>query len=233
MTIMSERRARGTCVAALCAAGLLAACAEEPPPPSPNEFIENRILLEATMVRCSQNRAEARYDAECMNAREAVNRLAAAEEQAKRQDLEAQSERKRQALRRAQDAAAEARRRALVEEQRRRDAELLGEFEPLPSDETARETNEVIDDETGDQTDEQTGRDLPPPAGTGNTGHTDIGDGGDTPDVTATTPLPRSAAGPVPDASASEDPDSDSTDLEAIRRELERRQDESMDEALQ
>ncbi|HUD97735.1 MAG TPA: EexN family lipoprotein [Woeseiaceae bacterium] len=230
---MSERRARGTCVAALCAASLLAACGEEPPPPSPNEFIENRILLEATMVRCSQNRAEARYDAECINAREAVNRLAAAEEQAKRQDLEAQSERKRQALRRAQEAAAEARRRALVEEQRRRDAELLGEFEPLLTDETAGETNDVIDDVPDDVTDDQTGRDLPPPAGTGNNEHTDPSDNDDTSDDTATTPLPRSAAGPIPDASASEDPYSDSTDLEAIRRELERRQGESMDEAQQ
>lgn len=229
MTMMSERRARGTFVAALCAASLLAACGEEPPPPSPNEFIENRILLEATMVRCSQNRAEARYDAECLNAREAVNRLAAAEEQAKRQDLETQSERKRQALRRAQEAAAEARRRALVEEQRRRDAELLGEFEPLPTDETADETNAVTDDKTG--------RDLPPPGASGNNEYTDPGDGediaDDTADDTAPTPMPRSAAGPIPDASASEDPDSDSSDLEAIRRELERRQGESMDEAQQ
>jgi hypothetical protein len=217
----------------MCAASLLAACGEEPPPPSPGEFVENRILLEATMVRCSQNRAEARYDAECINAREAVNRLAAAEEQAKRQDFETQSERKRQALRRAQEAAAEARRRALVEEQRRRDAELLGEFEPLPTDETA--------DETGDQTGDQTGRDLPPPGAIGNNEDTDSGDGDDTADDrvdasvddTATTPLPRSAAGPIPDDTASEARDSDSTDLEAIRRELERRQGESVDEAQQ
>ncbi|HUD96330.1 MAG TPA: hypothetical protein VMO24_02235, partial [Woeseiaceae bacterium] len=106
---------------------------------------------------------------------------------------------------------------ALVEEQRRRDAELLGEFDPLPTGET----------------DDQTGRDLPPPAGTGNNEYTDPSDNDDTSDDTATTPLPRSAAGPIPDASASEDPDSDSTDLEAIRRELERRQGESMDEAQQ
>jgi hypothetical protein len=233
MTMMSERQARGTCIAAICAASLLTACGEEPPPPSPSEFMENRILLEATVVRCSQSPAEARYDAECMNAREAVNRLAAAEEQAKRQDLETQSERKRQALRRAQEAAAEARRRALVEEQRRRDAELLGEFEPLPTDESADETDDVTNDVTNDNT----GRDLPSPGGSGNNEYTDPTDGDDTADDsaddTAPTPLPRSAAGPIPDASASEDPDSGSTDLEAIRRELERRQGESTDEAQQ
>ena len=88
---------------------LLAACAKEPPPVSVAEFMENPRLLEATMVRCGQNRSETKYLGDCVNAREAVNRLEAREKAARRAELEAQSERKRQALRRTQQAAARGR----------------------------------------------------------------------------------------------------------------------------
>lgn len=125
-------RTAATAGIALAVAVLFTACGEEPPPPSVTEFMDNPILLEATMVRCVRNRSEARYDPECLNAREAVDRIAAREEKARRAELEAQSERKRQALRRAQEAAAEARRRALEEERRREEAELLGPFAPQP-----------------------------------------------------------------------------------------------------
>ena len=109
----------------LCVLLLLGACAEEPPPISAAEFIDNPRLLEATMVRCAQNRAESKYVAECVNAREAVNRLEAAAERTRREGLEKQSERKRQALRRTQEAAAEARRRALEEQRKREEEEYL------------------------------------------------------------------------------------------------------------
>lgn len=205
---------------------LLVACAEEPPPRSANEFMENAILLEATMVRCAENRAEARYDAECINAREAVNRLAAAQEQAKRQDLEAQSERKRQALRRTQEAAAEARRRAREEQERRRDAELHGVFEPLPDE---RPDDWQPDDESGN---DQAARPLSPPSGTGIDNQNNVG--GDPSDA-ATTPVPLPEA--LPDSLSESAPQAvapsettDSSDLEAIRRELERRQDESAEQ---
>ncbi|MGI9204675.1 MAG: EexN family lipoprotein [Woeseiaceae bacterium] len=114
-----------------CGLLLLGACAEEVPPITAAEFIDNPRLLEATMVRCGQNRAESKYIAECVNAREAVNKLEAAAERTRREGLEKQSERKRQALRRTQEAAAEARRRAL-EEQRRREREeyLFGDAPP-------------------------------------------------------------------------------------------------------
>ena len=108
---------------------MLAACAEEPPPVTVSEFMENPRLLEATMVRCSENRAELKYEAECVNARDAVNRIAAREEKARREELERQSEQKRQALRRTQEAAAAARRRALEEQRRREEAEYLGVLE--------------------------------------------------------------------------------------------------------
>ena len=108
-----------------CGLMLLGACAEEPPPISAAEFMDNPRLLEATMVRCGQNRSESKYVVECVNAREAVNRLEAAAERDRREGLEEQSERKRQALRRTQQAAAEARRRALEEQRRREEEEYL------------------------------------------------------------------------------------------------------------
>ncbi len=113
----------------LLAGGIVAACSEPPPPVSVTEFMENPRLLEATMVRCGQNRSEMKYEVECLNARDAINRLERAEERARRAQLEAQSERKRQALRRTQEAAAAARRRAQEAERRREEAEYLGIFE--------------------------------------------------------------------------------------------------------
>jgi membrane-bound lytic murein transglycosylase len=113
---------------------LLAACAEPPPPRSVNEFLENPIVLEAALVRCSQNRSETRYEAECVNAREANKVVAAREEAARRAEFEAQSERKRQALRRTQEAAATARRRAEEAKRRREEAAYLAQFGELPPD---------------------------------------------------------------------------------------------------
>ena len=113
--------------------GILAGCAEKAPPPrTVTEFVDNPILLEAAMVRCSRNRAETRYDAECINAREAVNLIQAEEEAMRRAELEARSERKRKALRRTQQAAAEARRRAEEAERLRKEAEYLAQFGVLP-----------------------------------------------------------------------------------------------------
>lgn len=97
------------------------------------EFMENPRLLEATMVRCGQNRTEMKYEVECVNAREAINRLERAEERERRAHLEAQSERKRKALRATQEAAAAARRRAEEEQRRREEAEYLGIFDAAPA----------------------------------------------------------------------------------------------------
>lgn len=116
----------------LCCTALLAACGKEPPPRTVSEFIENPLLLEAAMVRCSQNRAKTRYDAECVNARHAGARIEAREEAEQQAALEASSERKRKALRRTQQAAAEARRRSAEGERLRREAEYLAQFGVLP-----------------------------------------------------------------------------------------------------
>ena len=112
---------------------LLAGCAEDIPPRSVTEFVENPILLEATMVRCSQDRAATRYDAECVNARQAISLIAAKEEAAQREGHEARSESKRQALRRTQEAAAQARRSAAEAERVRKETEYLAQFGvPMP-----------------------------------------------------------------------------------------------------
>lgn len=112
----------------------LAACTPEPPPRTVADFLDNPRLLEATMVRCAENRAELKYTAECLNAREAVDRIAAQEEAERRVELEAQSARKREALRRAQEAAAAARARAEEEARLREEAEYLGQFEEVTED---------------------------------------------------------------------------------------------------
>ena len=118
--------------------GLAAGCApEEPPARSTIEFIDNPNLLEAAMVRCQQDRVASRYDQECINAREAVGRIQAKEEEARRVELEARSERKRQALRRTQQAASEARRRAEEAERLREEAEYLAQFGVLPPSDDA------------------------------------------------------------------------------------------------
>jgi hypothetical protein len=107
---------------------LLAACSEEPPPRSVGEFIEKPLMLEAAMVRCMQNRTETRYDAECVNARQAAQQIEAKEDAARRAELEARSEGKRLALRRTQEAANHARRRAAENERLREEAEYLAQF---------------------------------------------------------------------------------------------------------
>lgn len=114
--------------------GLLGACAKEIPPRTTTEFLENPILLEATMVRCAQDRSRTKYEAECVNAREAVNRMAAAEEEDRKHELDRQSERKRQALRRTQQAAADARRRSAEMQRLREEAEYLSQFSAVPVD---------------------------------------------------------------------------------------------------
>lgn len=142
-------------------------CGEEPPPPTVSEFVDNPILLEATIVRCRENRIESRYETECVNAREAANRVEAAQAAARRAELEAQSEQKRQALRRAQEAAAEARRRAAEAERLRREAELLGQYETVDDGDNAvpPEDSGAAQSESGEPVPDDSTVDPPPPGG--------------------------------------------------------------------
>ena len=117
----------------LCGIAIAAGCVRESPPRTVTEFIDNPMMLEAVMVRCAQNRNESRYEAECVNARQAASIMEAKEERQRRDAFEAQSDRKRQALRRTQQAAAEARRRAAEAERMRKEAEYLAQFGELPA----------------------------------------------------------------------------------------------------
>lgn len=123
--------------------GLLAGCAEEQPPRSTLEFLESPIMLEAAMVRCSQDRKATRYDAECVNARQAVAQIEAKEEQARKADFDARSQSKRQALRRTQEAAAHARQRAAEAERARIEDEYLAQFGVAPPREDQTPESEV------------------------------------------------------------------------------------------
>lgn len=192
-----------TRVTAICALVLLAGCAEEVPPPSVEDYLENPNMLEAAVVRCAQNRAESRYDAECVNARQAISIIEAKEERARRDAFERESERKRQALRRTQQAAAEARRRAEEAERARREAEYQAQFGDLPPPAPGTDTNAP-----GAALAE-----TPEPSGT-----------------PAPTGTPASATEPATDggnAPVAEQQEAPPTDLDAIREELQRRNDET------
>ncbi|MGH8168623.1 MAG: EexN family lipoprotein, partial [Woeseiaceae bacterium] len=212
----------------LCVLGALTACGEEPPPPSVIEFMEDPILLEATMVRCGENRAATRYEGECVNARSAIDQLAAAAEETKRKALEAKSERKRQALRRAQAAAAAARQRVAEEAKRREEAVYFGQFEPLlPAGEQPQATGPAasIDGNAG-----QAGTGIPgtgagpapealtlPDAGAAADSSAVAGPG----ETSSEPPAPAAATG---DAAATVS--TEGADLDSVREELKRRQDE-------
>jgi hypothetical protein len=84
------------------------------------------------MVRCSQDRAKTRYDAECVNARQAVARIQAKEEADDKAEFEARSESKRAALRRTQAAVSEARRRAAEARRQQEETDYLAQFGVLP-----------------------------------------------------------------------------------------------------
>lgn len=132
---MGDRTKITRLTVAICAIGSFAACGDEPPPTSVMEFMENPVLLDATMVRCVQNRERTKYDPECLNARDAADRLAVTAEEARREELEVQSERKRLALRQAQEVADERRRRASELKRLREEAVYLGLVESDPEDE--------------------------------------------------------------------------------------------------
>ena len=203
-----------TC-ALLCAS--ITACNSEPPPRSVTELMDNPILLEAAVVRCAQNRAESRYDVECLNAREAVRIIEGREEASRRAELEAESERKRQALRRTQEAAAEARRRAEAERRLREEAEYLAQFGESPADVPVTPADMPASG-VAESNAPMAVLPKPPqdvPAERVESAQDDL----------AIAPAPANSNAPV----AEIEPDStpDTTDLEAVREELRRRGDQT------
>jgi hypothetical protein len=176
------------------ALGMLFGCAEEPQPPSVDEFMSNNVLRDATMIRCGANRSTMKYEVECVNAREANNRIAVAKETERRAELEAQSERKRRALRRTQEAANLARKRAAEAAKRREEQAYISQF-------------------TGESGGSATPNPAPPPASNG-------APQTQAPAVLPEAdpaPQPREELTPEPEAPPG-------TDLQSIRDELKRRQ---------
>jgi hypothetical protein len=186
--------------------GLLAGCAPEAPPVTTvTEFVENPFLLEAAVVRCARDRVSSKYEPECINAREAVKRIETKDEESRRVELEARSERKRKALRRTQQATAEARRRAEVAERMREEAEYLAQFGVLPPSE-----NEAEDDL---------------PEGNSPTAVVPESDTTTQPTETYGDALPAVDGGNAPGAEAAPE-EEPATDLDSVREELRRRSEE-------
>jgi len=155
-------------------------------------------LLEATMVRCAHDRSKTKYAAECVNAREAANRMASSDREERRKELEAQSERKRKALRRTQQAATEARRRAEEARRQREKDEYLGLYETVPT-------------ESGSALPSTTGQVESQPAQRA--------------DVLQGNEPGASIAEPEDEAQIEDRPPAPPTDIDSIREELKRRQD--------
>ena len=223
--------------------GLAAGCGPtEPPARTVTEFLDNPILLEAAVVRCNQDRTGNKYNQECINAREAIKRIQAKEEEARRRELEERSEAKRRALRRTQEAQAEARRRAADAERRREEAEYLAQFGVLPptdgeQGDSLPEGNLPIavipESQEGDAPGQAYGDSLP------------ASDGGNAPAARTEPvqqPAPQPSPSPVQQAPAQPQPESTSpvveepveeesaaTDLEAVREELRRRAEDEGD----
>lgn len=189
----------------ICGLAILSGCGNEVPPRSVQEFLEDPIALEAAVVRCAANRSETRYDAECVNARQAVSIIEARKERERRAAFEAESAAKRAALRRTQEAAAEARRRAEEAERRRREAAYLAQFGELPPPENDEEDGEDI--AGGEAAVNAPGAVLPPAPEQPTAGpaeHTPAMDGGNAPTIDTEPPA----------------------DLNAVREELRRRNEE-------
>lgn len=79
--------------------GLLVACGDEPPARSVDDFMSDSAGLQATLLRCRDGGFEAERDPECVNARQAAERLGAQQEEDKRAEREAEFERQRDVLR--------------------------------------------------------------------------------------------------------------------------------------
>ena len=204
----------------MCGSLLLGACSEEPQPRSVREFMDNPQFLEAAVVRCSANRTESRYDAECVNARQAVTLIEAREDRARRDRLEAESESKRAALRRTQRAAAAARREAAERAKRREEEAYLAQFgETLPP-EPASDTLELEANTPGAviPTPQYENQSAPAPLD-------------DEPNVIFDEPVSHSVetTPAVPGGNAPVADSAPKTDLTSIRDELRRRQEDSSD----
>ena len=75
------------------------ACTQPPPPRTFIDFLDDPIAREGVLLRCNRDRDATARDPECADARRAAAAVAARQDEARRQELERQSEQKREALR--------------------------------------------------------------------------------------------------------------------------------------
>jgi hypothetical protein len=94
---------------------LLGACSQELPPRTALELMQDPAVRDAVLLRCNQLQGAALRDAECRNVREAVDRLAAEEQ-------ENETEEAQQEVTESFEKAREARRAREEHERRRREA---------------------------------------------------------------------------------------------------------------
>jgi hypothetical protein len=89
----------------LCAAFIVcAACTPKRiPAMTVTDLMEDRVTLDGVLMKCNQNRARARNDADCLNARIAIERLAKDVDPAEEERRKADFERRREQLRSAQE----------------------------------------------------------------------------------------------------------------------------------
>ena len=67
------------------------------------DLMEDRVMLDGVLMKCSQNPSKARTDADCLNARTAIDRLASQNEAAEEAKRTEEFERSREQLRLAQE----------------------------------------------------------------------------------------------------------------------------------
>jgi hypothetical protein len=87
-------------------AAVIAAAACSPrkiPPMTVSDFMEDRVKLDGTIMKCNQDPSRARADADCMTARIAVERLASEHEALREAKSAEDFERSREQLRLMQD----------------------------------------------------------------------------------------------------------------------------------
>jgi hypothetical protein len=70
---------------------------------SVSDLMEDRVTLDGVLMKCNQNQTKARTDAECLNARVAIDRLASQSEPAEEAKRMEEFERSREKLRLSQE----------------------------------------------------------------------------------------------------------------------------------
>ena len=121
-----------------CAAALMLAACEPAPVPiaSVEDLIEDPVVLDGLLMKCGKDKAAQKSNVECMNARIAVDRIAAQREKIEAEKRIAAFERNRERLRLQQDT-----QRRQLEDARKVDPYKLPLIPPGPPSDTVAQTS--------------------------------------------------------------------------------------------